>query len=357
MSSTQTKTRTNCRPRPRKVVVALIITLLAVVVAAVFLLVRGGLRVDDRYPTFADDNVYQQDLTGAPADPRSAAMVAELERQVSEWYGGVPAFNSDRYNVSLVTAEAGTPRYDIRFHDCQDRGDVPEGLYDGPSHFADVPVPEAAVPAEGTDGQLTIWAPDEDTLWEFWQMRRAGDGAWEACWGGRLDDVSSSKGVFEAPYGTSASGLVASATAVTLRDLERGRIDHAVAIAIPEPAARVFSYPANRTDGVSKSPNAIPEGARLRLDPSLDVSSLGLTPVATMIAEAAQTYGLIVTDRSHGVAFVGEDARFYEERMGKDPWAQAFGGVPQYAQMADFPFDRLTVIERDWGEEDSSERP
>ena len=80
--------------------------------------------------------------------------------------------------------------------------------------------------------------------------------------------------------------------------------------------------------------------------------------MAAMIAEAAQTYGLIVTDRSHGVAFVGEDSRTHEEKTGEDPWEQVFGDVPQYAQMKNFPYDRLTVIESDWGEpEASSERP
>lgn len=343
--STTSRTRSN----KRRIVLLTVAAVAVLVVVASVLLITGRRGADDRYPSFAGANVYQQDIRDAPAHPRSEAMVESLERQVAEWYGGVAAFNSDRYNVSLVQAEEDTPERDIRFHDCQKRGDVPEGLYDGDSHFSGVPVPEAAVPADGTDGQLTIWSPDDDALWEFWQMRKADDGVWEACWGGRLDDVSSSEGVFEAPYGTSASGLVASASVVSLRDLKRGEIDHAVAIAIPEPAARVFSYPANRTDGVSKAPDAIPEGARLRLDPSLDVDSLGLTPLATMIAKAAQKYGLIVTDRSHGVAFVGEDSRSYQESTGEDPWKEVFGDVPQYAQMAGFPFDRLTVIENDWG--------
>ncbi|MDO5699037.1 MAG: hypothetical protein Q4G51_13795 [Dermatophilus congolensis] len=324
-------------------------------VVAALILVMSGRRIglpegdDGLYPSFAADNVYQQDVTDAPADRRSGAMVASLQRQVKAWYGGVAAFNSDRYNVSLVRADEDTPRRDVRFHDCQERGDVPEGLYDGPAHFTNVPVPTTAVPADGTDGQLTIWSEPDDALWEFWQMRQADDGVWEACWGGRLDNVSASRGIFEAPFGTSASGLVASATAITLRDLERGEIDHAVAIAIPEPAARTFSFPANRTDGISLSSDAIPEGARLRLDPSLDVDSLQLTPLAKMIAKAAQQYGLIVTDRSHGVAFVGEDSRLHREKTGEDPWEQAFGGVPDYAQMKNFPFDRLTVVEKDWG--------
>ena len=37
--------------------------------------------------------------------------------------------------------------------------------------------------------------------------------------------------------------------------------------------AGVFSWPAQRTDGLLDSPDAIPEGARFRLDPNLDIAS------------------------------------------------------------------------------------
>ena len=42
----------------------------------------------------------------------------------------------------------------------------------------------------------------------------------------------------------------------------------------------------------------MPQGAHLRLDPAVDVDSLGLHPVARMLAEAAQRYGVIVRDRT-----------------------------------------------------------
>ena len=60
--------------------------------------------------------------------------------------------------------------------------------------------------------------------------------------------------------------------------------------------------PAQRSDGSNRSDDAIPAGTRLRLDPSVDVADLGLSPVAAMIARAAQTYGFIVTDKSAAVA-------------------------------------------------------
>ena len=52
-----------------------------------------------------------------------------------------------------------------------------------------------------------------------------------------------------------------------LDELKAGRIDHALAINLPAPRAGVFAWPAQRTDGTGP-PTALPEGARLRLDPA-----------------------------------------------------------------------------------------
>ncbi|MEB0161112.1 hypothetical protein, partial [Pseudomonas sp. AH2 (2023)] len=64
-----------------------------------------------------------------------------------------------------------------------------------------------------------------------------------------------------------------------------------------------FSYPAQRSDGSLRpgTPNAIAEGQRFRLDPSLDVDSLKLTPLGKMVAKAAQKYGFIVVDKGGAV--------------------------------------------------------
>jgi len=82
-----------------------------------------------------------------------------------------------------------------------------------------------------------------------------------------------------------------------------------LALTIPEPAAGRFVWPANRTDGTSTSPTAIPEGTRFRLDPKLNVAALGLPPMGAAIALAAQRYGMIVRDRGGGVVLYAEDPR------------------------------------------------
>ncbi len=113
---------------------------------------------------------------------------------------------------------------------------------------------------------------------------------------------------------------------VSINDVRSGRIDHAVALAIPlDQVASGFVWPAKRSDGESTAADAIPEGARLRLDPSLQVESLGLTPIGTMVALAAQQYGFIVTDRSGTVAVPAEGPYAYRAAVGVDPWRHLNG--------------------------------
>ncbi len=46
----------------------------------------------------------------------------------------------------------------------------------------------------------------------------------------------------------------------------------------------------------------MPMGSRLQLDPSLDVSTLGLEPGEEIVARALQTYGAYIVDSSSSMA-------------------------------------------------------
>ncbi len=108
-------------------------------------------------------------------------------------------------------------------------------------------------------------------------------------------------------WGACATSLSIAGGLITLEDLEKGQINHALAIAIPNPRAGVYASPAQRTDGSSTEPLSLPEGAHLRLDPSLDLASLHLPRLTLMMAEAAQRYGIFVRDTAANVAFYAQD--------------------------------------------------
>ncbi|WP_052465849.1 hypothetical protein [Mobilicoccus massiliensis] len=301
------------------------------------------------YPSFGPDDVFRVDLTGAPVAPRSPAMIDNLRSQIEPHYGGIAGLNTHQYNPVLYVVDESTPRTTVEFDDCQDKGSTPPGLFDGAKHFVDVPVPEDARTSVGTDSTITLWSPSTDQLWEFWVMKRA-DKGWSACWGGRIDHVSTSPGYFPAPYGVSASGLVTTGSMITVEEARRKQIDHAIGIALISPARwDRFWYPAQRSDGPDASPDAIPEGARLRLDPNLDVDSLQLTPLGKAVAKAAQKYGFIVVDTAGSVAVMAESGIPWKQKTGTDPWPKILGGTPTYKQLENFPWDKVEVIAPNYG--------
>ena len=170
-------------------------------------------------------------------------------------------------------------------------------------------MPADAQPAGGTDKHLVVWQPSTDRLWEFWQLEDTSEG-WQARWGGAMQNASSASGVYGPEawpgagtgWGASASSLSIAGGLITLEDLEKGVINHALAIGIPNVRGGVYASPAQRTDGTSTSSLSLPEGARLRLDPSLDLAALHLPRLTLMIAEAAQRYGIVVRDHAATVS-------------------------------------------------------
>jgi hypothetical protein len=190
---------------------------------------------------------------------------------------------------------------------------------------------------------MIVWQPSTDRMWELWRMRWASAGprrGWHAGWGAKIGNVSKFNGVNPHPFGATASGLALAGGLITLDDLRHRSIDHVLALGIPAPRARVFVAPANRTDGRFTGRYAIPEGTRFQLDPSLDLSSLRLSPIATLIARAAQRYGMVVRDGSEVVTLYGEDPT----PTGSNPWPTWFGGKSAARALDGFPWNKLRAL-------------
>ncbi len=143
-------------------------------------------------------------------------------------------------------------------------------------------------------------------------------------------------------WGATATSLPAIAGTMLIKELRAKEIKHALAIALPAPRASSYAWPAQRTDGTGPS-DAIPEGARLRLDPDLDLSSLDLPPLTLTMATAAQRYGMIVRDQTHGaIGFFAQDPT----QAKRNPYSGRkglFGGQSPTDLLAAFPWDRLEI--------------
>lgn len=298
---------------------------------------------------FAPNSFWTEDISNAPVADNSATLTANLVNQVSREAGGIAGFNAFNYAVAMNVVPPDQRRVRVEYVNCQGKNGIPWGLYDGDQHFVDVPVPDGAISTTGNDSQMTVYDPAADQVWEFWKMRHnSTTGQWEACWGGRLDRVSTQLGHFPQWFGTAATGLVMAGGMVTIEDIRRGEINHAMLLNVIDANQSGWSWPAQRHDGNVDSPDVIMEGQRLRLDPTINLDDYELTPVGRIVAKAAQKYGFIVSDKSMTVTVQAEDGRVAEARTGTNPWRTLLGG-PSYHAMRNFPWDKMQVLPKDYG--------
>ncbi len=295
---------------------------------------------------FSPSSVWNRVLSPqARIDPSSTAMVASLNEAVQheEQEKSGPWINTKNYSVPIYTVSATQPTVPVTLvrH-------TPEPPLS--AAWSAVPLPEGAQPAGGTDAALVVWQPSSDRMWEFWQLHQTEEG-WQAVWGGAIQHASRNSGVFgprawpgaKTYWGVSASSLALAGGVITIEDLERGEIDHALAISLPEIRQGVFATPAERTDGRSANPSSLPEGARLRINPNVDLASRQMPPLTRMLAEAAQRYGILVRDYSTVAAFSAEDP----VPTGSSPYTGPegfFEGRSPSELLASFPWADLQVL-------------
>lgn len=270
----------------------------------------------------------------APVDPNSARMVQGLVRD-SEANGALNLAHRD-WTISVYVTAPDTPRHDVLV-----KGRPPGAHYDpGFTHdtrstFAGVPIPEAARPDRQADAHLSVIDLDAACEYDLYGARKV-DGRWEAEWANAIP--LSAGGVYPNGLSSRATGFSGLAGLIWPEELRRGRIDHALLFAYPLTRAGGPVLPATASDGKTEGDFTIPQGARLQLDPELDLSTLGLTPVEYTIARALQDYGMFLGDTGgrSAVYAVGENS------FTSDPYR---GLLPAGGSLGNIPLDRLRVLE------------
>ena len=276
---------------------------------------------------FRDASLFNTPIPpAAPLYPDSEDLVAVLLDRAAE--GLVIA--TTEWTIPAFRAGATTPRVDVRL-----TADwAPFRV------LRQVPIPDGAIPDPQDDGHLTIIDFDGGWVYDLWQAQRTDDG-WEASWGNRI--ALDSDGIY--PLGLSArgSGFSSLMGLIWPHEFAQGSINHVLVFSTLPNRAGLLVPPATESDGRSDDPLTLPEGARLRLDPALDLDLLDLAPWERVIARAMQEYGIILADNGsesislyavHPASFGGYAAPYdLEEGIG-------------YA--TNIPLDRLQLL--DWDE-------
>ena len=297
----------------------------------------------------AANSAFRLDVRNAPLDPSSPARLARLQALLQSTPTKSAGMNTRAWNSTVLTVPPGTPTVDVAFGSCPYAAHP--DFFSGRGIFLRVPMPTNATPGLGGDGGMSIYDPAAGKLWEFWKAAKV-NGRWTACWGGRIDDVSTNRGYFDGPFGSAASSLVNAAGMVTLAEARAGVIPHAMTIALPQTKRGVWVWPAQRTDGRDTHPDAIPEGTRMRLDPTVDVESLPMSRLGKALARAAQTHGMLVANVSEGVVLIGESGQLAIQAGRPDPWLAIYdaskyetGGTV----LNGFPWSRIQFVQDGWG--------
>ena len=297
---------------------------------------------------FAPTSVWNAPLSdNAPLDHANAVLVKTLRDTAAQnEAAGWGPWVSTAETSPLYTVPADQPTVRVTL----DPGSWKVGLQ---QTFNAVPIPAGAVPAAGPDAHMTVWQPATNRVWEFFQARKLADG-WHASFGGAIANVSTSPGYYDTDswpllsqpwWGATATSLPAIAGTMMVSELQAGVIPHALAINIPWAKPNTYAWPAQRTDGRSTDPNAIPEGARFRIDPKLDIDKLNLPPMTRAMAKAAQRYGMIVRDQTgHAISFFAENPTRYANNPYVSPGG-LYGGTDPTAVMRAFPWDHVQLVQ------------
>jgi hypothetical protein len=338
-------------------VAALLVVLLLAVVAVVLTAVGGDTPTDDadgqtapadtdasedptpavRAPSWSVSRPYSDDSPwNTPLDddiavhPRSAELIERIGDELTS--------DTSQYTLPVYEVDGDTPRAPVRvvhlFSDVVDDGTAVDRRQEA---TVEVPIPEGAVAAAGTDAQIVILDTDTGEEWGFWQLEPEGDGyvatngyRYHLGWNGVPPDG----------FGSRGAGVTYLAGLIRPESIEAGRIEHAIAFAYPTPSPE-HVFPATKSDGGGDADIDLPEGARLRLDPSLtedELAELGLDDQGLMIARALQEYGMILIDVAGRPKIYAE----YEETAGWD------GAITEDTVRA-LPLDRFEVV--DWNEQ------
>lgn len=257
------------------------------------------------------------DWSIARVHPMSDVMMDAFFKD-SDWIGT----DTSQYapNVYLVSNDTPTVPVKLREYRFRDAFNDLEIGYGEPAGTVQVPLPQGAQPALGTDGQLVAVNVDTGEEWGLNEGSIDSQGNWSA--GGVYRYSIKNSGIPPEGFGQRGAGIGQLAGIVRRCEVERGHIDHAVTLAYDYPCASEVCQqngwpaavsPFHKTDGDGTSRFDIPEGARIAIRPEIsqekiDSACAGVKGCVVWV-HTMQKYGGFIVDKSgHPKTYAEGDA-------------------------------------------------
>lgn len=301
---------------------------------------------------YSNESVFNTAIGNDPAiDPDSDDLIEGL--LLSEEF----VIQVGQFSATVFFAGANTPQHDVELP-CGEFWEL------GISELRNVPIPEWATPSDDVDGGdsppigcgeesaqdnfLIVLDLENRCEYDFWQARQE-NGEWVASFGTGFE--MDGPGVHPNGMSSRGSGFAFLGGVIWPSELIAGKINHPLAFSYEFPKAGGPVSPATDSDGVSTESFALPEGARLQLDPEFDLSSLDLTDYELTIATAMQEYGLILVDRGGAgpVGFYAVDPSSATSNDYSDIWGDEDFIALDGLTIADLPLRVLELPEQNSG--------
>ncbi len=257
-------------------------------------------------PSQPDESAWNQDISRAPVDPRSAAYIAYIDSHGGDHLH--PDFGSPRsYGFPYAVVDAHQRKLPIYY--------TAYGSESDPGPF---PIPKGA-PIEGgqrSEGDRHVLVVDRSScmLYELYQafFVPGRHPHWNADSGVRWNLRSTARRP-DSWTSADAAGLPIFPGLVRYEEAASGQIDHAIRVTF-ESTRNAWVHPASHCAGDTSSTDAPPMGLRLRLKADYGLS--GFSGAAKTIATALKRYGLIVADNGSNWYFSGtSDRRWNNENL------------------------------------------
>jgi hypothetical protein len=264
---------------------------------------------------FPANNWWNQDISAAPVDSRSAQLIDFISNRSASNPTAIrrlhPDFGPPPYGIPYVVVSGDQPRLmpTFGYDDESDTGIVGLPGYPIPEQAKSLPnYIEGAVPGGGSSGDRHLLVIDRDrwVLYEtFATSWNAGLGRWDAG-SGAIFDLSSNARRPEGWTSADAAGL-AIFPGLVRYDEASGSAEITHAFRVTTRATNGYVWPASHRAGSNAS--APPLGTRLRLKASKDISAH--PQEVQRIFRAMKRYGLIVADNGSDMYISGTmDARW-----------------------------------------------
>jgi len=256
---------------------------------------------------FPGDNAWNQDISAAPIDPNSSAIINFIGDSTPLHPDfGAGLYGSQTIGIPYIVV-SGSPFVPIKYT-----------AYGSESDPGPMPVPKNA-PIEGYpnpgNGDRHVLVLDRDNCWlyELYSSYSQKNGSWEAGSGAVWDLLNDE----QRPYtwtSADAAGLSVFAGLARYDEVASGAIHHALRFTLQN-SETAFTPPASHWAGNSSDPYAAPMGMRMRLQASYDISLF--PPQAQTILAALKKYGLIMADNGSSMFISGDpDNRWDNDDLG-----------------------------------------